>query len=712
MIALALAAGSPVWTRPDRQSVEVWTDLSPSTRTADFRHRDRLQHRLAELLGDVPYRIRFFADGEVMAPSGANVLPDVACEQTRYPSSSADNVLLFSDAQFHLRPSGPPTYVVVDPALDDSKDAAVTRLEIRGDDVVATLLNRGQPRPVAFAGASPSEGIAAQGATVLSRQRIQTAASISAQLRRPIRGPKTIHSASMPRRLKSCRTGGSATGTQVPAGSAFRPNRCRQTPSNISRRASSSLTIFPLPPSTQARQDCLENYVSEMGGGLLLLGGEHAFPATDAGSKLIAVSPLSVTAPMPTVEWLLLTDGSGSMADEASPGISRWSLATGALRALLPHLPPDDPVSVGAFSRDLRWWSDGKDAKATASLALPRLTPRRAGPPISSRRCSKSLQTSATMPRYLLVVTDAETRIDRPDELIGFLRQKNIHLNVLAIGSGTGLTTLTKLAEATGGHVVQKLSPAEWTAGALDLLAAAAPATVRHDRVQVTFAGPMLSMPPRQVQNWNLTWRKSGADELAVASVDGQSRSIAARWRVGAGMVTAAAFSPPSEDLPKWVDVARQSPRDPRLQVTWEAGETLRVRITATDAGRPLNELDLRLKLGQTAGTQPIPQTAPGAYELDLPAPRSAVLAQVFEGNRLADRAAIAGRYAPEFDQIGNNRRAMEQLARSTSGKVILPSDHGPIDFAWPPRKLPLAPWIAAAAIILAAAALMIWRNA
>ena len=64
LLALALAAGSPVW-RGAPAAVEVMVDLSPSTRPGTYRDPVKLRERIAQLLGDTPYRISYFADGDV-----------------------------------------------------------------------------------------------------------------------------------------------------------------------------------------------------------------------------------------------------------------------------------------------------------------------------------------------------------------------------------------------------------------------------------------------------------------------------------------------------------------------------------------------------------------------------------------------------------------------------------------------------------------------
>src|SRR5204863_1879668 len=117
----------------------------------------------------------------------------------------------------------------------------------------------------------------------------------------------------------------------------------------------------------------------------------------------------------------------------------------------------------------------------------------------------------------------------------------------------------------------------------------------------------------------------------------------------------------------------RRPPRDPRLRVRWNAGAKLDVTVDALDTagstnrsggGAYLNRLDLSLHLtdatrpGVAASVTRIPQIAPGRYQLSLDAPRSPALATIrLAGSAAAvDRLAVAGRYAPEFNAVGNDR--------------------------------------------------------
>jgi hypothetical protein len=107
-----------------------------------------------------------------------------------------------------------------------------------------------------------------------------------------------------------------------------------------------------------------------------------------------------------------------------------------------------------------------------------------------------------------------------------------------------------------------------------------------------------------------------------------------------------------------------------------------------------------------------LPQTGPGHYELDLPAPRTPAFAAIRVEGRLIDRIAVAGRYAPEFDAIGNDHAAMEELAHRTGGQVIAPRQTWPIDFRWPAKVMPISSILAVLGAAFIAVGLGWWKMA
>jgi hypothetical protein len=230
-----------------------------------------------------------------------------------------------------------------------------------------------------------------------------------------------------------------------------------------------------------------------------------------------------------------------------------------------------------------------------------------------------------------------------------------------------------------------------------------------------------VAVPATRVPAWNRTWAKPGADVLADAAHAGEMVPTAARQRVGAGQVVAVAYPANAATVEAVAASIAAPPRDPRLRVTWDAGPQLRVAVEAVgDDGAFMNGLHLTVDLQSLSPGPPttapashaVPQTAPGRYELSLPAPREPVVATLRHDGRVVDRVAVAGRYAPEFDAVGNDRDELRRLAERTGGRVIEPGDARPIDFDWARRRTPLAAPLASAAAVCIGLGLLVWRIA
>ena len=192
------------------------------------------------------------------------------------------------------------------------------------------------------------------------------------------------------------------------------------------------------------RQDRLGQYVRDLGGGLIILGGPHAFAAGGyPGSTLESLSPLASTPPRPATRWILLADGSGSMNGAANvPGSTAtlWHYASDAIVKVLPLLPPDDRVSVGSFAEDVAWWSADRSARETAALPLP---PASAVPkgPTNLRPALESIIRQATpdIPNEVLLLTDADADVGNPAALATMMKDRHVRLFLLALGEGRGL---------------------------------------------------------------------------------------------------------------------------------------------------------------------------------------------------------------------------------------------------------------------------------
>jgi hypothetical protein len=231
------------------------------------------------------------------------------------------------------------------------------------------------------------------------------------------------------------------------------------------------------------------------------------------------------------------------------------------------------------------------------------------------------------------------------------------------------------------------------------------------------FTGELAPLPGRAVSPWNRTWLKKSASELATAKHEGETVPLCGRWTVGSGEVIACGFAPTAAEVGAMARLIARPPRDPRFTVAWDAGPRLIVRVDAAQSGQYLNGLALRLELADEQQdpaarlqSYEVPQTAPGHYEISLPAPRRRSFATLRHEARVVDRIAVAARYAPEFDAVGNDYAALRALAERTGGRVIDRPWRKAINVPFPRRELSLAPWLALAGAVALGVGLARWR--
>lgn len=719
MALLALAAGEPIWQRPTAQSVTVMVDLSASTRTADYRDRAALDRRIQELLPRVPYRVQYFA-GQVQdnVPAGAR-LADLPCDHTVYIPPSAAAVLLFSDCRFALPVQSPPAYVVVDTGLEEPEDAAVANLEVRGRQIVVWATNSGSTRRLSMSGAADAlPTTLPSGGQMVTRSLAPGASAISAELSPGDAWPENdVLTATVPapEQLERWWVGRS------PAGGNWRSFLPVDLPTAAEAYLLPGVIVLENVSAADlsaAQQERLRQYVYDLGGGLLILGGDHAFAAGGyEGTILDSLSPLASDPPEPTNHWVVLVDSSGSMSGPAA-GATRWKFVTDSVTQLIPRLPPEDLGSVGSFSQALDWWAEGKPVRQLESIALPPASAYPHGPTNLQPALEEIARSSdGKMPVQLLVLSDFDTQISKPSELAAALNAKHIHLHLLSIGEGTALPSLKDISAATGGGVMTQLDPAKWAESARELARAAGPRLLEQASTHVTFSGEASAIKPIVTSLWNRVWVKEAASMLADTRRGSQTIPMAARWNLGEGRVLGVALEMSGAKVESLADLVARPPHDPRFQVTWETGSQLRVVVDAVSNGKYLNGRNLTLELtepggaGLTARAKSIAQTGPGLYELSVPAPRSPGLATVRAGRQVIGRVAVAGRYAPEFDAVGNDHAAMRELVARSGGELVPPSRTTPLEIQWPRQPVSLISLLATAGAACVAFALIWWHG-
>lgn len=715
LLLLVLSAGDVSILRRNPGKVAVMVDLSPSTRTAAFRDREWLGRRIDALVGPTPHQVIYFAHTSSESASGIDVLADMPAEKTRFAPPAAPAALLFSDGQFELPLSAPPVYPAVDPILENTADSAIEQLTLRDSMAVADVRNgESQARTLRI---NQKQQSVPPGRYTLTRSLDAGTQRVSAEIAAEDAWPENDALAlQIPPPGKAQRWWVSSS----PAPAGFESLALSEIPVDPAAWLSAGLIVLDNVPAgvvSLIQQQRLEQYVRDLGGALLILGGDSAFAAGGyIGTTLEDLSPLASAPPQPTIHWILLADSSGSMAAPVDGG-SRWDVARRALLQLIPLLPAADPLTIGNFAERLTLWSTARPAGETARLNLPPTQIVPSGP-TNLEPALQSILASASgnLPRQLLIVSDADTEIAQPQELIGGLKLRRITLNLLAIGRGRGLETLRTISRETGGVVIDELDPTRWVSAAQQLLQASSPDHLLLQPQAIVFGDQLAGVGPITTAPVNRTWQKDGTELLAWTVLGDESIPAAAAWNVGTGRVLAAAFPARDMPVPAMADLIARPVSDPRLRVSWSGASKVTVHVDATDSDGYLNGLNLTLDLIATGGDAeprkvPIAQIAPGAYSATFAAPRRPALAVIRHDGNVISRYALPGRYAPEFDAIGNDTDTLRRLAGQTGGRLIAPNESSPIDFHFPTRRISLRDWLAAAGAVMIGLGLLHWRT-
>ena len=462
------------------------------------------------------------------------------------------------------------------------------------------------------------------------------------------------------------------------------------------------------------------------GGGLVLLGGSAAFAAGGwSGRPIDRLSPLRSRPEGEDGLFLYVAlDGSGSMAEPwaggaGGAGATRHAVVRAAAESLVGTAAPDTSLALRRFAGTLlpdvappevwRMDRDGREA-ARDALAAPS-TPGGATalvPPLEEARALFAARPGRRERRHVLLLTDgrtAESSEALRDSVRGVLAT-GAGLTVVLPGAGTAADLSPTLREALAGTPVEIRD-----AAAPDDLArvfrevedeARAETPFVHDRMlgvapggERILAGAGL---PALATRLHRTWLAPDARALAVT--DRGEPAVALR-REGIGTVAACAAEPgdaqalPSGDhgaaLLRALVRAAARPASATVRAEREGADRLLLRVT-TPPGAPGPSRAALEVPGRGEVVVPLVPAGEGLLALTLPRDAlDATSVRVVAANGLSlatvgldASAAAEWRVAEAVDFA-----ALAALARAPE----------------PPQRTPIAPWLAAGAVLLLVAA-------
>lgn len=468
---------------------------------------------------------------------------------------------------------------------------------------------------------------------------------------------------------------------------------------------------------TVLQQQLLARFVNDLGGGLIMTGGENSFGAGGwKGSPVAALLPVEVDPPrqlrLPTAALVLVLDKSGSMnqgvagarASQQTIANEGAALAIESLRAnnlvgvvtfdmmaytLVPLQPNTDPRKLANQVR-------GITAEGGTNLEPALL---RAHDMLTSPAAQGALR------KRIVFLTDGRSGTNEGlEEIAQRLAADDIQLTTIAVGDEADHELLARLAEVGGGSFYPVRDPRILPRVLIDSvqvvnkpLIKEATFTPRVLATGSTLTAGMETAPP--LQGLVITSARSDP-KVWLEMVDPDGEPLLAHWQSGLGRVAAFTSEAPGSgawsrawaDWPTaatfWIQLARMMARPAMDQnaelITAIHGDELKITYDIEDPGE--SEPGASALYTQVEGTvyQPdgtssavrLRQTAPGRFEASSPAPLAGnyvVALNVREGSRrLPPAIGGASRSSNvEFRRYQSNLALLEDVVERTGGRRL-----------------------------------------
>lgn len=471
-----------------------------------------------------------------------------------------------------------------------------------------------------------------------------------------------------------------------------------------------------VPRSTHA---LLAEYVSGLGGGLVMVGGENGFGAGNwKNTPVEDILPVLLDLPedivVPTAAIAIVLDSSGSMGASVLGGMrSQQDIANeGAAQAVM-TLDKSDLLMVVEFdSVDRVVVPMGPNTSPEQSVARIRAITQGGGTnlfPAMATAGDALVEASAGI-KHMIILSDGQSQGD-PNDMILLAQRLNeagVSVSTIAVGDGADAITLADIARNGGGVFHPVTNPNEIPRIFLKEVRVVRKPLIREEPftpVVIDGGSPLIAgLPgwspptPPELRGLVLTQARSGASVTnALSTPDGFP--LLAHWVVGRGQV--AAFTSDASVWALdwlgnesgsqwrgysalWTQIARAIARpaveqnaELRMQVV---GDQLLISVEATDDdGDPMDGLTVEGQVRAPSGELVdvvLRQTGPGQYQGATPAPEQGNYVVTLLPSRGARQLAplwggASRAIGPEFQTMRSDIGLMQRIAETTGGRVF-----------------------------------------
>lgn len=477
------------------------------------------------------------------------------------------------------------------------------------------------------------------------------------------------------------------------------------TMASLARYKGVILANVPATELSGAQMSLLGQYVSDIGGGLVVIGGPESYaPGGYYQTPLERALPVEMQIKdqkrLPQLTIAYLIDRSGSMGQIGRSGVPNLELAKRAIVLSLELLQPSDRVAIGTFDTGGAWvvpFQQVNDAQAL--IAMTNTIRSGGGTDILAglKLVERDIGEEPSQIKHLILLTDGGASPTGLVELTEQLRDRfNVTLSAIAIGRSPG-AMLEPMAEAGGGnyYAVENVEQIPLIFAQETVLASRSYIVEESFRPRVTGSSAIIDgigeTPP--LRGYVATTPKVAAQRI-LSGPEPYSDPILATWQYGLGRVaawTSDASARWANEWANWQDFSRFWGQVVAWSINTGASQNLETRIllenekarimvdARADDGQFLDGLQLNGALLNPVGGSiriPLQQTAPGRYEATFePQNEGAYFLTVsgetqLEGDatRLTDLNGWVMSYSPEYLPRPHDERTLAEIAEITGG--------------------------------------------
>jgi uncharacterized membrane protein len=464
-----------------------------------------------------------------------------------------------------------------------------------------------------------------------------------------------------------------------------------------------------------AQMQALASYVRDLGGGLILAGGENiygqgGYTKTPVEEALPVTFDVSRKKP-PTVAMVVVMDNSGSMS-----GI-KIELAKQAAKAPLELLRDSDRFGVMTFNTYFTWVSPlanvtNRPAISTAISSVGVAGGTDGYPAMDA--AFQALNAVSDEIKTILFLTDGRTQLRDYKALTTKMVQNGIHVTTVAIGAGADRELLADISMWGKGRAyylevannVPQIFVRE-TELAMDKALHEAPFNLLVRKSVDAFKGIDFKAAPHLL-GYVSTKPKPTSEILLAESLAGEP--VLARWQYGLGKTAMFASDLKDRWAVNWLqwggykkfwsqlvrETMRRNPQDFDFRVR-RSGDRAVVTVNAVGKdGRFRNALDLKTRLigpDRNTSVLNVPQVGPGAYEASVPLARNSQYEfGAGQATEPGPSRAVTYSYPDEYRFYPTDTRTLEDVSRETGG-TYEPSAEDVVNAHGEAVEVPLALW-------------------